>query len=336
MKALLTNNKGRLWLADVTVPAIGDYECLVKMEACLFCHTTDQHIVDGTFVCGFQDPSILGHESVGIVEKTGAKVRHLKPGDRVLRVYSVYPGQKHDDCGSAWGGFAEYGKVTDWQAMLDDGKLEGGKVPMPYMQKVPADIPFEKSLLMIPMKEIYSASRKVGEIKGRSFLVAGAGVTGCMFGMFLKADGAARVTLAARRRDPLEFALRHKVADDTLLLDGTSQPATYDTLIDTTGSMETMRKLADSALKPAGQVCSYAVYDGMSKPGFFDGLAAQHKFQRIDPAEATAHDAVCERLRNGSIDASPFLTARFGINDWEKAWASVRNRTSLKTAIMFG
>ena len=302
MKALLTDNKRKLWLADIAPPPLDDYDCLVHVEACAFCHSTDRHIVQGTFLSSFHNPSVLGHESVGVVVQAGAKVRSLQLGDRVLRAYALYPGEVHEGIGSAWGAFAQFGKVKDWRAMVQDGALSEDAVPgvFKYMQQVPADIPLEKSLLMITQKEILSACAQIDPVAGHSFLIAGAGITACMFGLFLKLRGAARVTMAARRPEPLEFALHNGVVDDVCLIDDVASPKRdYDGLVETTGSIQAARKLAERALGDGGAIYSYAVYEGMAAEGFFAPLSERWRFARINPAEASAHDEVVAMLRSG-------------------------------------
>lgn len=339
MKALLTDNSGGLWLQELSRPALEDYDCLVRIEACLFCHSTDRHLVEGTFVSPLHNPSILGHESIGVIVETGALVRHRSCGDRILRPQGLYPGEVVEGIGSGWGGFAEFGKVRDAQAMVEDGVMTAEEVPhgFRYQQPVPADLPFDKSLLLITQKEIHSASAKIEEVAGRRFVVAGAGITGCLFGLFLRWRGAAQVTMVARREGPLAFALQHGCADDTTLLsDAGRLPADYNGLVETTGSMAVADLLADAVLGEGGTVYSYAVYEGMGQQGFFDGLTAKHSFTRIDPAEATAHEAALAMIREGRFDPAPFVTGRFGIDEWEAAWRSVTEGTSLKTAIFFG
>jgi threonine dehydrogenase-like Zn-dependent dehydrogenase len=274
-----------------------------------------------------------------VVVETGPKVRHRSCGDRVLRPQALYPGEVIEGIGSGWGGFAEFGKIGDGQAMVEDGVVAAGEVPMGfrYQERVPEDIPFEKSLLMITQKEIHSAAAKITEVNGKRFVVAGAGITGCLFGLFLRWRGAAQVTMVARREAPLAFARQQGCADDTTLLaDADALSGDYDGLIDTTGSMDAMASLADTALAVGGTVYSYAVYEGMGQPDFYSGLQAKHGFLRIDPAEATAHEAAVEMIRSGRFDPTPFVTGRFGLAEWEAAWKSVVEGTSLKTVIFFG
>ena len=337
MKALLTDNAGKLWLQDIARPVLEDYDCLVQMEACMFCHSTDKHIVEGTFMSPFHVPSILGHEGVGVIVELGPKVRHRQLGDRVLRPQALYPGEVANGIGSGWGGFAEFGKVRDGQAMVDDGLITAEAIPLgtQYQAVVPADIPLEKSLLLITQKEIFSASNKIEEVAGQRFVVAGAGITGSLFGMFLRWRGA-HVTMVARRDAPLAFAVQYGCADDAMLIAHAGQlPADYAGLVETTGSRTVTEALADQLLAPGGTVHSYAVYEGMTQTGFFDSISAKHPFTRIDPAEATAHEAALAMIRDGRFDPTPFVTGRFHMDEWEAAWRSVREGTSLKTGIFF-
>ena len=111
---------------DVPKPVLGDYEALVKVHACGFCNGTDMQIITGTggdlgnSVSIY--PTVLGHEGAGEVVAVGKKVRHIHVGERWLHP-NLYP-----DVGNGYtkthGSMAEYGMVSDNQAMLEDGFAE--------------------------------------------------------------------------------------------------------------------------------------------------------------------------------------------------------------------
>jgi S-(hydroxymethyl)glutathione dehydrogenase/alcohol dehydrogenase len=61
-------------------------EVLVEIKATGICHT-DKYTLSGADPEGLF-PSILGHEGAGIVVDVGPGVRHLKPGDHVIPLYT--------------------------------------------------------------------------------------------------------------------------------------------------------------------------------------------------------------------------------------------------------
>ncbi|MBM3198984.1 MAG: zinc-dependent alcohol dehydrogenase family protein [Chlamydiae bacterium] len=70
-----------LCLQEVLLPDVGDLDLLVRVKTCGVCRT-DLHIVEGELPCP-KLPLILGHQVVGVVEKTGALVTKFSLGQRV-------------------------------------------------------------------------------------------------------------------------------------------------------------------------------------------------------------------------------------------------------------
>jgi S-(hydroxymethyl)mycothiol dehydrogenase len=68
-------------LRTIHVPDPGPGEALVRVQACGVCHT-DLHYREGAINDEF--PFLLGHEAAGVVEKVGAGVGLLAPGDFVI------------------------------------------------------------------------------------------------------------------------------------------------------------------------------------------------------------------------------------------------------------
>jgi len=73
MRAIVLDEPGRpLRLTELPVPEPGDGEVLIRVHACGVCRT-DLHVLDGE-VRGKQLPVVPGHQIVGTVEGTGARV----------------------------------------------------------------------------------------------------------------------------------------------------------------------------------------------------------------------------------------------------------------------
>lgn len=74
----------KLIIEDVELTEPGADEVLIKIVATGVCHT-DAESINGR---GAPFPAVLGHEGAGIVEKIGANVTNVQPGDHVVLSYS--------------------------------------------------------------------------------------------------------------------------------------------------------------------------------------------------------------------------------------------------------
>ena len=83
MKAIQIVKPNQLEVIDIEKPVIDEKNnVLVKMTAAGICGS-DMGIYHGTNAAATY-PRIIGHEMVGVVEETGADVKNLKIGDRVI------------------------------------------------------------------------------------------------------------------------------------------------------------------------------------------------------------------------------------------------------------
>ena len=73
----------KLVLRCLPTPLVGDYDVLVQVAACGFCHH-DLLVMEGVLRRGVKLPLILGHEVAGQVAEIGLKVTAVQPGDRVV------------------------------------------------------------------------------------------------------------------------------------------------------------------------------------------------------------------------------------------------------------
>ena len=86
MKAMLLKqtapvDEDPLTLVEIPVPAPGDEEILIKVQACGVCHT-DLHTVEGDLDLP-RLPLVPGHQIVGRVHKMGPRAKRFAIGDRV-------------------------------------------------------------------------------------------------------------------------------------------------------------------------------------------------------------------------------------------------------------
>ena len=87
--AVLREVNAPLSIEEVQIDNPKSHEVLVRTAACGVCRS-DLHYITGHYAA--PKPTILGHEAAGVVEKVGAEVRYVKPGDHVITCLSVFCG----------------------------------------------------------------------------------------------------------------------------------------------------------------------------------------------------------------------------------------------------
>jgi S-(hydroxymethyl)glutathione dehydrogenase/alcohol dehydrogenase len=90
MKAAVLHEVGKpLEIEDVEVSKPAPREVLIRTAAAGVCHS-DLHFVEGSYP--YQLPTILGHESAGVVEEVGSDVQYVAKGDHVITCLSAFCG----------------------------------------------------------------------------------------------------------------------------------------------------------------------------------------------------------------------------------------------------
>jgi S-(hydroxymethyl)glutathione dehydrogenase/alcohol dehydrogenase len=87
--AVLRETQKPLSIEEVQVGSPGPHEVRIRTVAAGVCRT-DLHFQAGADLHPM--PTVLGHESAGVVEEVGAEVRYVEPGDHVITCLSVFCG----------------------------------------------------------------------------------------------------------------------------------------------------------------------------------------------------------------------------------------------------
>jgi len=130
--------------AEVALPEIGASDVLIRVAACGICHS-DEHYRAGISRID-RLPVTLGHEIAGWIEKVGADVEHVTPGDRVCVHYLAHCGS----CEYCVRGFEQFCRVGQMIGKhRDGGYAEFIKIPGRDAFVLPAQIPFELGAVMM-------------------------------------------------------------------------------------------------------------------------------------------------------------------------------------------
>ncbi len=336
MKAAVTDGKGNVGIEQVPDPVPNDYQCLCKIHACATCTGTDLKHLKNALPWQQEYPGLLGHESVGTVVQTGSKIRNIKIGDRYLRPAAAYAGEKLSKYNSMWGGFAEYGLVTDSAALLADNPDANVHPYVKFQQFLPQELDLDNAdaTMLVTLKEAasYVASAGIGLYK--SVLILGSGAVGYSMLRFAKIFGADPVIMIGRRDQPLELA-RELGADAVLncvkqdawksvreLTNGTG----VDFIIDTTGSAEFL-KTSMSVLAQDGKVAPYATYPR--------GTSASEEIDKKNLAPAATaehllHKYLLDAVRLKLIDPSMFYSHQLPFAEVEQGFEMLKNKEAFK------
>lgn len=302
-------------------------EVLVRMVATGLCHT-DVSALEG--ILPMEMPMVLGHEGAGIVEKVGADVTHVKPGDPVAMSYNFC-----NQCPSCAQGKHTY--CNDFLPLNFNGlqradgsspiSKDGEKINAFFfgqssfgtyaictgknVVKVPDDVPLE---ILGPLgcgiqTGAGAAVNSLGIKKGDVFTVFGAGTVGLSAVMGAKVAGAKTIIAVDLSEDRLatakELGATHTInggADDLAaeIMKVTGHGTQY--ALDTTGNQMIM-ETALAVTAPLG-TCAY--------------LAGVHPDMRIpvDPTFMMQGRKLIGIIEGDSHDAGAFINQMI---DWYKA-----------------
>lgn len=183
-------------LVEVPVPSVGDDEVLVRMRLCGL-DGTDREIDEGLYgdPPEGEDFLVIGHESLGVVVEVGAKVRDLRPGDRVVATV-----RRPDSCLNCregeydmclGGDYTERG-IKSRHGYLSEFYVEEEK----FVVKVPKALG-DMAVLLEPMSVAEKAVRMAFSVQERmrwepeTAMVTGTGTLGLLTAAILRLGGLA-------------------------------------------------------------------------------------------------------------------------------------------------
>jgi threonine dehydrogenase-like Zn-dependent dehydrogenase len=337
MKAAITDGQGKVWISDVPRPEPSPYQCLCRILACATCTGTDTKHIHDKLPWKQTYPGILGHESIGEVIAVGAKVKAYRLGDWVLRPAAVYPGETLGGFSSMWGGFAEYGLVTDAAALRADQPGVNVNNYARYQLVVPRDlgVPAADWTMIITLKETAGYAASLGVKLNSSVAVLGAGSVGIAMMRFAKVFGATPLIGVARRAEQLAYA-HHVVGADAVVDVSQEDPVArlraltdgrgLDLIIDTSGDPEfTARCLP--ALNDTGKVAGYATYPRG------EALASYLPADRVatgTTGEDVAHAYMIDAVRLGLVNLRDYYTDTLPLAEIAEGFARLESKRAMK------
>lgn len=326
MKALVLERTRELALRDIDLPqAVGPGDVRIKVHTVGVCGSDVHYYVHGGIGPFRVDaPMVLGHEASGTVVETGARVTHLRVGDRVC----MEPGVPRLDSPATLRGLYNLDPdVRFWATPPIHGCLTPYVVhPAAFTYRLPDNVSFAEGAIVEPLSIGLQAAKKAAMKPGDLAVVIGAGTIGAMTALAALAGGAARVILADVVPDKLAlFADNRAVTTVDVrtqsLADAVAEATDgwgADVVFEASGSANAYAGLVD-LICPGG--C--AVLIGMPvAPVPLDVVALQAKEGRIESVfrYANIFPRALALIASGAIDVKPFISRTFPFSEGVRAF----------------
>lgn len=333
MKALTYIKPGVFSLIDKLKPTLIDpRDAIVRVTLGSIC-TSDLHIKHGSVPRAV--PGItVGHEMVGIVEKVGAQVTSVKPGDRVAVNVETFCGECFfckkgyvNNCTDPQGGWA-------LGCRIDGGQAEFVRIPHAEqgLSKIPDNVSDEQALFVGDILATGFWAARISEItREDTVLIIGAGPTGICTLACVALKMPKRIIVCEKNPSRAQFVKDHypniivcPPEKCESVVTQNSEHGGADVVLEIAGGKDTFQ-LAWKCARPNATVTVVALYDEpqiLPLPDMY-GKNLVFKTGGVDGCDC---DEILQLIAQGRIDTTPLITHRFPLSEIEEAYRIFENR----------
>jgi S-(hydroxymethyl)glutathione dehydrogenase/alcohol dehydrogenase len=347
---------------DLAEPAAG--EVLVRLVACGVCHT-DLYTASGADPSGYA-PTVLGHEGAGVVERVGAGVTSVGPGDHVVTLFSpqcrecIHCRSPRTNLCLAIREQQNQGYLPDGTARLSrDGEpvrhfmgtstfAEYTVMPEIALAKIDADAPFEHAALFAcGLSTGLGAAMFTARVEpGSTCVVFGAGMVGLGAVAGCRLQGAERIICVDLSEERLALA-QGQGATETLnggpdtvaeILERTGGFGA-DYTFEATGRVDVMRQAVESARMGWG-LCTVA---GVAGKGETLDIVPRYLItgRRVCGSSfggVKGRDQVPELVQlalDGQLDVAPFVSHTLTLDEVNRGFELMKAQDGIRSVIQF-
>lgn len=335
--------KGKFELREKPKPELLDEkDAIVRVTMASIC-TSDLHIKHGSVPRAVPGVTV-GHEMVGVVEKTGKAVVKVKPGDRVTVNVETFCGECFfcrkgyvNNCTNENGGWA-------LGCRIDGGQAEYVRVPFADqgLNKIPKEVTDEEALFTGDILATGFWAARISEItREDTVLILGAGPTGICTLLCVMLKNPEKIILCEKNPERIQFVKEHypqvtAVAPEQLeeTVKKECPHGGADRVLEVAGTEDTFR-MAWKYARPNGIVTVVALYDEpqtLPLPEMY-GKNLTFKTGGVDGCDC---EEILELIRRRKIDTTPLITHRFLLSEIGKAYDLFENKKDnvIKIAVL--
>lgn len=324
MKALNLHAVGDLRLEQLPIPVCKEDEVLVRISYCGVCGSDIPRVFDkGTY----HFPTVIGHEFSGTVV-------YDPKGELTEKRVAVFPLLPCFSCESCkQQNYALCANYDYYGSRRDGGMAEYLAVKRFNLLVLPKEVSLKAGAMCEPSSVALHAIKKLGSLKGKRLLISGAGPIGMLAAMWAVGMGVEAVyffDIDERKIAAAKLAGFYEYQDDVLV----------DCVIEGTGAGAALVRCL-KALKPFGEIVL------MGNP--IGGVAlTQAEYWLILRKELRLYgtwnssfgemqndwkDAI-RGMADGTIDPERLITHCFGMEEYQKAFDLMRQRSEFFQKVM--
>lgn len=325
MRTYTYKEKGTFSLEDKIKPRIeNERDAIVKVTLASIC-SSDLHIKHGS-VPKAKTGITVGHETVGIVEEVGSKVKNVKPGDRVTVNVETFCGE----CFFCNNGYVNNCENGGWAlgCRIDGVQAEYVRVPFADtgLNKIPENVSDRQALFTGDILATGYWATRISDIgKDDTVLIIGAGPTGICTLLCTMLKNPKKIIVCEKDKSRINFINAHYPEVLTVLPEDCVKfvrenciHGGADRVLEVAGTKETFR-LAWECARPNATVTVVALYEEpqtLPLPDMY-GKNLTFKFGGVDGCDCKE---ILELISKGKIDTEPLITHTYPLSEIEEAY----------------
>jgi S-(hydroxymethyl)glutathione dehydrogenase / alcohol dehydrogenase len=353
-----------LVVQEVELAEPGPGEVLVRLVACGVCHT-DLYTASGADPSGYA-PTVLGHEGAGVVERVGADVTLVAPGDHVVTLFSPQCGECVH-CSSPRTNLClaireqqNLGHLPDGTTRLSrDGEplrhfmgtstfAEYTVMPQIALAKIDPEAPLEgAALFACGLSTGLGAALKTAQVEaGSTCVVFGAGMVGLGAVAGCRLAGAERIVCVELSEQRLALARGQGATETMLGGEGVVERILEltggfgaDYTFEATGNVKVMRQAVESArmgwglATMAGVAGRGEVLEVIPRYLITGRRVAGSSFGGLKGREDVPR--LIDRWMAGELDVAPFLSHRLTLAEVNRGFELMEAQDGIRSVIAF-
>ncbi len=332
MKATLLTGPRRFETRQVPDPNISkDTDVLIRIKTVGVCGSDMHYYTTGRIGSqAVQYPFIIGHETAGVVEKTGKAVRRVKAGQRIAIDPAVSCG-KCDQCRSGRENTCRELRFLGAPKQLDGAQCEYLVLPEQNCYPIEDSMTFEQATLSEPLAIAYYAVERSALHGGDGVAVLGVGPVGMSVFHVLRTQDVGNVYVTDKIEARLAFAKKLNPAwsgnpDRLNIVNEISkvEPLQLDVVYECSGDPPAITQGVE-LLKPGGKLMIVGIPEVDEVPFLVHEL--RRKEITIINVRRQNHctQKAIDLLTSHKIDMDSLVTHRFPLEETQMAFDLVAN-----------